>query len=660
MYRRFAVVAALTAAAAWGQSGLADESLEQLLNTPVTSVSKKEAKLARTAASVFVINQDDIRRSGATNIPDLLRMVPGVEVAQINNNSWAVSIRGFNQLYSNKVLVLVDGRSVYSPVFSGVFWDQIDMPLEVIERIEVIRGPGASVWGANAVNGVINIITKSSKAAKGGLVSATTSTEGDASGMSAYGGDLGSNGSYRAFAKYSEVAGSEEPDGSPAHDSWSRLHSGFRSDWDLSASDTLTVEGELFSNRESQGLYRFPFSESSETPYMQQVDVAGGNLLARWTHTLANGSDFTLQTYYDQFQRNDVQQPIRERTLDVDFQHHLTVGTRQDIVWGLGYRSLEMNLPAGYQVPATPPARTDGLYSAFFQDEIRLASTVWLTLGSKLEHNAYTGFEYEPSARIAWAPDAKQTLWASASKAIRQPSLAETGMTTQLGSAPLGPGLAAAIQLLPNPHFLSEQIRNYETGYRRQLKKALSLDADVFFSFYRDLATFEPQALEIIPGPAPVFEIPIITENKGRATSYGGEVSLNWAVNSRWRISPGYSLVHINYWLEPSSGDTISQASAGDTPRNTVQIRSSVNLGRRLEWSQSVYWSQAFPNGQAPGHTRVDARLAWKVNESVELSLTGQNLLDRQFSEFGNGDNGQYNLASPVQRSLIGKIAWRF
>jgi iron complex outermembrane receptor protein len=244
LLRRFAVLAALTAAAAWGQSGLADASLEQLLSTPVTSVSKKEEKLARTAASVFVISQDDIRRSGATNIPDVLRMVPGVEVAQIDSNAWAVTIRGFNHRYSNKVLVLVDGRSVYAPGFSGVYWDQIDMPLEDIDRIEVIRGPGASVWGANAVNGVINVITKSSKATKGGLASATASSEGDASGMVRYGGDIGTGGSYRAFSKSSTFAASDLPDGSPGHDGWTRIHGGFRSDWNLSQADTLTVQGD--------------------------------------------------------------------------------------------------------------------------------------------------------------------------------------------------------------------------------------------------------------------------------------------------------------------------------------------------------------------------------------------------------------------------------
>ncbi len=448
---RLALLTSLVPLAALGQSSLADASLEQLLNTQVTSVSKKEEKLARAAASVFVINQDDIRHSGATNIPDLLRMVPGVEVAQINGNAWAVTIRGFNQRYSNKVLVLVDGRSVYAPGFSGVYWDQIDMPLEDIDRIEVIRGPGASVWGANAVNGVINIITKSSKATKGGLVSATASTEGNASGMVRYGGDIGTDGSYRAFAKSSTYAASEAPNGSPGYDGWSSLHSGFRSDWDLSPADTLTVQGDLFSNRESELRNRWFINEPSDPAFAQNMDAAGGNLLARWTHTFANGSDTSVQAYYDQFQRNDAEQPDRERTLDVDFQHHFAVGSRQDIVWGVGYRSETTYLPVGYEISATPPRRVDPLYSAFFQDEIKIASNVWLTLGSKIEHNAYTGFEYEPNARISWAPDARQTLWASASKAIRQPSRLETGVGLELGSTPDWTGTRTIRPIAPQP-----------------------------------------------------------------------------------------------------------------------------------------------------------------------------------------------------------------
>ncbi|HEX3880792.1 MAG TPA: TonB-dependent receptor plug domain-containing protein, partial [Bryobacteraceae bacterium] len=252
---RLALFAALTASEAWSQGGLADATLEQLLNTKVTSVSKKEENLARAAAAVFVISQDNIRRSGATNLPDVLRMVPGVEVAQIDSNAWAITIRGFNQRYSNKVLVLVDGRSAYAPGFSGVYWDHLDMPLEDIERIEVIRGPGGSVWGANAMNGVINIITKSAKTTKGGLVSTSGDTKGDGAMTTRYGGDAGANGSYRAFAKYSKFADNVVPDGTDGHDGWSRIHGGFRTDWDLSHADSLTVEGEAFRNRESESLY---------------------------------------------------------------------------------------------------------------------------------------------------------------------------------------------------------------------------------------------------------------------------------------------------------------------------------------------------------------------------------------------------------------------
>jgi iron complex outermembrane receptor protein len=251
----------------------------------------------------------------------------------------------------------------------------------------------------------------------------------------------------------------------------------------------------------------------------------------------------------------------------------------------------------------------------------------------------------------------QQTLWASASKAIRQPSRVETGLNFELGSEPLGPGLAETIQLLPNPHFRSEQIRDYETGYRRQWNKKLSLDADVFLSFYRDLATYEPQAVVIIPGLTTQVQVPILIENKGHAIDYGAEISLNWAVNSRWRISPGYSLIHINYWLGPSSADTLTVALSGNTPRNMVQMHSSINLSRRLEWDQTVYWSQAFPNGTIASHTRVDTRLAWKAGESLELSLTGQNLLRPEFREFGDFEEV---VGTQAPRSVIGKIEWRF
>jgi iron complex outermembrane receptor protein len=640
----------------WGQGGLADASLEQLLNTQVTSVSKKEERLARTAASVFVINQEDIKRSGARNLPDVLRMVPGVDVAQIDANAWAISIRGFNERYSNKLLVLVDGRSVYAPEFSGVYWDQIDIPLEDIDRIEVIRGPGASAWGANAVNGVISITTKPSKATQGGLASVVGGSEIDGDALVRYGGAISDSGTFRGFAKYSSFGSSILADGSDAHDEWSRIHGGFRSDWTLTPSDSLTVQGNLFSNRGSQSTYHWFTTVPGDTPFRQEVDAAGGNLLARWNHTFANGSSSSLQTYYDQFRRNDIGEPDSQKTFDVDFQHHFSTG-RHDIVWGVGYRRLTTDVPPGYVFALTPPKRTDALYSSFFQDEVQLANTVWLTFGSKFEHNAYTGFEYEPNIRIAWAPDSRNTFWASASRAIRQPSRLETAVNVELAAYPINQYLTQALQLRGNSKFRSEQLHDYEAGYRAQLTRTLSADLDSFLSFYRDLATFEPLTPELIPGLITQIQIPIQYRNGGKSINYGGEASLNWSVNSRWRIAPGYSLLHVNLRLNPGSQDPFTQSFINNAPRHMLQMRSFINLSRRLEWDQTFYWQEAFPNGTIPNHARVDSRLAWRASESVEVSLAGQNLLRPDFMEMGNF---QEVAGAQAPRSLTGKITWTF
>jgi iron complex outermembrane receptor protein len=648
----------MAAGQAWSQTGgLADATLEQLLNTKVTSVSKKEENLAHAAAPVFVISQEDIRRSGATHLPDVLRMVPGVEVAQIDANAWAITIRGFNQKYADKVLVLVDGRSAYAPSFSGVYWDHLDTPLEDIDRIEVIRGPGGSVWGANAVNGVINIITKSAKATKGVLATANASTNEDSSATVRAGGNAGSSGAFRAFAKYTNNASNALPNGVEGNDGWRRLHGGFRTDLDLSPNDSLTVQGELFHNRERETLLHWLAPTPGDIPFPSSMSAQGGDVLARWTHSFANGSNTTLQTYYDQFQRSQFQLSEVERTFDIDFQHHFKLGAHQDIVWGLGYRSQSAGLPLGYAVSVAPGHRSASLYSAFVQDEIHLAPNVWLTLGAKLEHNAYSGFETEPSARIAWNPDAKQTVWASASKAIRQPTRLNTGVSAVLESIPLAPGVDQTVTLNGNPHFQSEELRDYEVGYRRQWSSRVSMDVDGFMSLYRRLATYEVGKPVIVPGLTTTIQVPVVYGNRSHAVDYGGEASLTFNVNSRWRISPGYSMLALNYRLDPGSTDQFSPALAGNSPRHSIQARSSINLTRRLEFDQTVYWNSGFVNRAIPAHARVDARLSWKASDSVEVSLTGQNLLRPDFMEFGNFEQ---IVGTQAPRSLIGKITWRF
>ena len=352
-------------------------SLEDLMNVQVTSVSKREQKLSKAGAAVYVINQEDIRRSGATNIPDLLRMVPGVHVAQMNTHTWAISIRGFTDKYGDKVLVMIDGRSVYTPLTSGVNWDQQDVPLEDIDRIEVIRGPGGTVWGANAVNGVINIITKSSKATPGGLISAGAGSQEAAQGLVQYGGRIGAKGAYRVFGDYTNLGNSPAPTAQAVTDGWHKSHAGFRSDWELSPKDTMTVQGDLFQSREAQTIDTlFTNDLPREEIFDDQITVGAGNVLGRWDHTLLNGSGTSLQVYYDHYDRVERGLGETRNTVDVDFQHHLTLGSRNNIVWGAGYRVTSDNITPGYAIRYQPARRTDNLFSAFVQDEIRLTPSL--------------------------------------------------------------------------------------------------------------------------------------------------------------------------------------------------------------------------------------------------------------------------------------------
>jgi iron complex outermembrane receptor protein len=637
---------------------LGQASLEDLMNIEVTSVSKREEKLSRAAAAVFVINADDIRRSGATNIPDLLRMVPGVDVEQISANAWAISIRGFNSRYSNKVLVLIDGRTVYDPFFSGTYWDQIELPLEDIDRIEVIKGPGSTVWGANAVNGVISIMTKSSKDTKGGLLTAGAGSQTKAAGELQYGGNAGPDGTYRVFGSYFGVGDSASQSGGAANDNWQRSHAGFRSDWEIGKSDALMVQGDLFANQENEtvgSLIPNPYD-----PHLNQsADAAGGDVLALWNHTLTGGSQTSLQFYYNTYRRTDVESPSKVTTFDLDFHHHISLGDRNDVVWGLGYRSDTMGVPPGYTIVFTPPFETKALFNVFVQDEIQISDSLWFTIGGKLEHNGYTGFETEPSARIVWAPPGgRQSVWAAASKAIRQPSPADNSIDVILESIPLNASSVEQVRLFGNPLVRDEQVRDYELGYRSELTKSVSLDIATFVSLYRDLDSFSPESAIVMLGSPVTVEVPTLYGNEARATDYGGEVYLTWKAVSRWRVSPGYAYLHASVWLNPSpQGTTASSTVSTDFPQNTVQVRSLFNLSRKTEFDQSLYYTARLPGGVIPGHTRLDLRLGRKFGESTEISLVGQNLLRPRTLEYGDSAG---IVGTESVRSVYGKISWQF
>jgi iron complex outermembrane receptor protein len=656
---RVALLTAVSVSLTWAQAtpDLTQVSLEDLLNTEVTSVSKKEQKLSSVGAAIFVITQEDIRRSGATNIPDVLRMAPGVDVARIDGNNWAVSIRGFNSLYANKVLVLIDGRSVYNPTFSGTLWNQLQIPLEDIERIEVIRGPGGTMWGANAVNGVISITTKSSQATQGGLVSAGAGSEIYENGLVQYGGEAGSKGSYRVFSQFFKTAPQGSTADSAADDHEHVLQGGFRSDWKISSRDSLTVQGDIV-HIEAAEVF---LADGSLTPAQGVVhDVAGsdtGNLLERWDHTLDGGSSISVQAYVDREIRTDQGFHEARTTWDLDLQHHWKLGTSNDIVWGLGFRQTGDDLTPDASTSITPARRKDNLSSAFVQDEIRLSRSVSLVLGSKFEHNSYTGLAFEPSGQLIWSASARQTFWASAARAIREPSRVDSGVQSDYGAVPYGDS-TAILRVYGNPQLKSEKVRDFEAGYRVQASKRLSLDVATFLSYYSDLQTDEPAApfVGMVAGQ-PRLIIPIVFNYLAHARNYGGEVFANFAASNRWKISGGYSLLYMHLGIDPSSQDADLAASAGNDPKHQFQIRSRLTPRPRWDWDVSMAYTGRRDALDIPASPRLDTRLAYRIGESTELSVTGSNLLQPQHAEFSD----QYGLLHTlVERSVFVKVTWRF
>jgi len=657
MASRLLALASLAAAVGWCQKDLAEASLEQLLDTHVTTVSKKEQKLARTAAAVYVVSREDIVRSGATNIPDLLRMVPGVNVAQVDGSSWAIGIRCFNMRYSDKVLVLIDGRSVYSNGFSGVYWDQIDLPVAEIERIEVVRGAGGSVWGANAVNGVISIITRSSMMTHGGAASLGAGSYTHTSDSLSYGGRAGNQAGFRVWGAYNNVADSVQSNGAAGGDGWERVHGGFRSDWNMGRRDALTVEGDLFFNQGGHTTESLlPLANS--VPRWQGQQSGGGSILGRWTQTSDGGADQSLQVYYSASHRTELGVPIAENSLDFDYQNRHRIGSRQEVVWGAGYRRTLTDLGSLSWISFSPRMSAESLYSAFVEDEIRVTDNLWLTLGTRVEHNRYTGFDVEPSARLAWTVTPTSTFWLSAGRTVRQPARADAASNIELGTIPLASGMPAVLYLVGNQHQAAERVTDYEAGYRAQLRKNLSLDAVAFASFYRDLETLQPLPPAIIEGSGG-YEVKLayMYANGGTAVNYGGELAANWNVTRRWRLSPAYSMLHVNYRVSPTSVDSAGFSFALCSPAYTWQIRSLLNLPAKLSFDQSLTWTSRLVGAGIPSYWRLDGRVARRLGESAEISLVGQNLLQPRFLEFG----GQYGVVgTELPRSVFGRVEFRF
>jgi iron complex outermembrane receptor protein len=639
---------------------LTELSLEQLMNIEVTSVSRRPQKLADAAAAVFVITREDIRRSGVTSIADALRMAPGIEVARIDANKWAVSSRGFNDRIANKMLVLFDGRTVYTPLFSGVFWDRQDTLLEDIDRIEVIRGPGATLWGANAVNGVINIITRPADETVGGLVTAGGGTMERGFGEARYGMKLGRNTSFRLFGKYLDRSNFVYSSGREAADGWHAVRGGFRMDSEPTKRDSLTVQGDIYDSRLGETFMVPQISPPYSSSFDSTTRVFGGNILSRWKHSFSELEDFTLQLYYDRSEQSFALVGEKRDIFDLDFQSRFHIGGRHEVVWGAGYRFSHDSIANTDFLTIVPASKDDHLFSAFVQDDITIiAGRLHLVLGSKFEHNDYTGFEMQPNVRLLWTPDNRLTLWGAISRAVRTPSRSDDGVRFDIQTIPPGaadnPGpVPVTVQVRGSADLKSEELVAYEFGCRIEPTDSISLDLATFYNVYSDLISATPGASSLAISPTPHAVSILDLTNRLDAYSYGAELAASVRVADWWRLNGAYTFLRI--FLQGGQQATVSDTTAD--PEHQFSLRSSMDLGHNLELDLWLRYVDEIPSIGISSYVTLDTRLAWKPLKNLELSLVGQNLLHDRQAEFVS--QVIPTKPSDVERGFYGKVTWKF
>jgi len=622
-------------------------SLDQLMDVEVTSVSRHPEKLLQTASAIQVITREDIRRSGATSIPEALRLADNLEVAQKNSHDWAISARGFNTALANKLLVMIDGRTVYTPLFSGVFWDVQDYLLEDIDRIEVISGPGGTLWGANAVNGVINIITRKAADTQGAYAEGGGGNQLQEFGGARYGGTVGDATQFRVYGKYFDRGDESIADGSAAADSWHQAQGGFRMDSALSSQDDLSVHGDFYQGRENE-------------TGIDTARTGGGNLVGQWTHESDSGSQMSLQSYYD---RTHLADPIAAATLgtipiapagfliddlttfDVDFQYQLQLGALNHVVWGLGYRLTHDAVQNAPGLGFFPTTLNQDLYSAFAQDEIALRSDLALTLGSKIEHNDYTGFEFEPNVRLMWSGLQNQTIWSAISRAVRTPSRVDEDLKEA------APPLLVILEGASD--FKSEEVIAYELGYRALLDERTSVTLSTYFNDYNDVrsTSYTPATL-----------IPFFFQNNLEGHTYGAELSVVYQALDDWKLHLGYDLLQEHLHVKPGEFDLDDALNETADPQQQFAIRSSATLPANIDFDTTLRWvdtlhiNNGSTLGSVPSYFGLDGRLAWHSARGIELSLVAQNMLSPRHVEYGYPSP----LREQIDRSYFAKVAWRF
>ncbi|MGE0646618.1 MAG: TonB-dependent receptor plug domain-containing protein [Alphaproteobacteria bacterium] len=614
---RIAIIAAMATAPAVAVQAqddldeLRDLSLEELGAVEITSVSKRPEPLSRAPAAVYVITSEDIRRSGAVSIPEVLRLAPNLHVARLNSFTYVITARGFSGTdASNKLLVMIDGRSVYTPLHGGVFWDTQHVLMDDIERIEVISGPGGTLWGANAVNGVINIITRRSADTQGGLVNLGLGTT-DRNADARFGGSIGNELTYRAYATAYERNNTALADGSSAQDDWDGLQGGFRADWN-GEDDLVTLQGDLYNNTLDGGGRN-----------------SGNNLIARWNRDLGDGSAFQIQAYYDEANRWVPSLSDSLTTYDLQGQHTFSLG-RHQVVWGAGYRVTDDEFVNELNtVVLTPQSETIQLANLYAEDSVALSSDLTFTFGTKLEYSSYSGLEYLPSARLAWQATDTAMLWSAISRAVRTPSRLDRDLAA--------PGLA-----IPAPDFESETLIAYELGYRGQPMTDTLLSVSLYYNDYDEMRTLEL---------SPAGGLPVQIGNGGEGHVYGVEVWGEYRVQPWWRLSAGFNALRKEFRRKTGSTDISNLQSAGNDPDYQFQVRSYMDLPENMELDLGLRSVDDLRNPKVPGYVELEARLGWRFSDDLEISLVGLNLLHDHHREIGTAE---------ARRSLYLSARWRF
>jgi iron complex outermembrane receptor protein len=636
---------------------LASLDLEELARIKITSVSRKPESLGTVAASVHVLTRDDIRRSAATSLPEVLRLVPGLQVARASSREWGIGARGFNNASSDKLLVLVDGRAIYSPVFAGVFWDVQDVVLADIERIEVILGPGASMWGSNAVNGVINIITLRATETVGGQAAADVGSEDRVRLRGRYGVRVGGDGAaVRLSGQYlnRDAAGQFGTDGDARND-WQWGTVGARLDTRAGARDGLSAEARAYWASGDQ----FRVLPAPAPPFLQPDSggtvASGAFARVQWTRTYSDRSGLALQAYVDHSLRRDGGFWLRGRMniADLDFQHRFPIGRRHDVVWGAELRLIDDDDTPSYTFGFDPPARTVSLATGFLQDDIDLGAGRWfLTAGTRLERSSYTGVEVQPMIRLRWSPTAAHTLWASASRAVRSPSRLDEDIREVAGTIPSSPPVTVVATGIDR--FKSEQLTAYELGYRGSLARELGVDASLHYQAYRRLRT-------LLPGPVdPVsHELDYTVRNGGLGESYGATLAATWRVRPRWRLRASYTYLHLFAGLVEDRPGEVVDAIGGPNPSHQASLQSSWDIGRTIELDLfGRYVDSLTTTPGTPPYAQADVRLAWRPVPSLTLALVGQDLLAARHREF-RSDVFVPDLRE-IERRVVGRVVWRF